>query len=229
MKSPLFVLFATLCATLCLAAEPNTLTPEEEAAGWKLLFDGKTLGGWVCISDGKPPEKGWTVADGALVRKSAGGDLVSTDRFDRFELTWEWKFAKENGNSGVKYNLPDPTKPFGFEYQMLSKVDRTGEIHETAALYDLIAPALDTVVHPPGEWNAGRIFCDGHHSEHWINGRKSVEFELGSEALAALIAKSHFKKIEGFATSNKAPILLQDHGAEVYFRSIKIRPLPANP
>ena len=226
----LLSLLATLLAPLCLlAGEPNTLTAEEQAAGWKLLFDGKTVAGWVTISSGEPPAKGWEVIEGALARKSTGGDLISTEKFARFELTWEWKMAKENGNSGVKYNLPDATKPLGCEYQLLGKTDRTGEKHETASLYDLIAPATDTVVNPPGEWNSGRVLFDTHKAEHWINGRKAVEYEPGSEALAALIQTSHFRKVEGFGKPTESPILLQDHGGEVYFRSIKIRPLPATP
>jgi len=212
------------------AAEPNTLTPEEQKAGWKLLFDGKTSEGWKAIGKKEFPAKGWVVEGGELKRAAAGGgDIVSVDLYDNYELSWEWKIAP-GGNSGVKYNLPDPTKGLGFEYQMLDDDKNAdgavpGGTHRTASLYDLIAAPQDKKVVPVGEWNESKIIVKDNKVEQWLNGAKTVEFEMGSEALKALIAKSKYKGIAGFGIKTKTPILLQDHNSVVSFRSIKIHPL----
>jgi hypothetical protein len=212
------------------AADPNTLTAEEQKAGWKLLFDGKTSEGWKGIGKKEFPAKGWVIEDGSLKRATAGGgDLVSVDAFENFELSWEWKISP-GGNSGLKYNLPEASKGVGFEYQMLDDDHNAdgavpGGSHRTAALYDLIPPPQDKKVKPIGEWNESRVIVNGNKVEQWLNGAKTVEFEMGSQALKDLIAKSKFKGTTGFGMKTKSPILLQDHGAVVEFRSIKLRPL----
>lgn len=213
------------------AAEPNTLTAEEKAAGWRLLFDGKSTAGWVGLG-GKPfPDKGWVVENGALkhLQKGGGGDIVTEEEFENFELTWEWKIGQA-GNSGVKYNLPDPKKPVGCEYQMLDDLKhpdgiKGGGLHQTGGLYDLIAPPADKKVSPVGEWNSSRIVVNGNKVEHWLNGGKTAEFELGSEAMKAMVAKSKYKNVAGFGVKKKGPILLQDHGDLVEVRSMKLKAL----
>ncbi len=213
-----------------LAAEPNTLTADEQKAGWKLLFDGKSSEGWKGIGKKEFPAKGWVVEGGALKRATAGGgDIVSTDEYENFELSWEWKITP-GGNSGLKYNLPNAAQGVGFEYQMLDDDKNPdgavpGGSHRTAALYDLIPPPQDKKVQPIGEWNVSRIVVNGNKVEQWLNGGKTVSFEMGSEELKAIIAKSKFKGVAGFGMKKKSPILLQDHGAVVEFRSIKLRPL----
>jgi hypothetical protein len=215
------------------AGEPNVLTPEEKSAGWQLLFDGKTTDGWVAIGKTAMPDKGWSVVDGTLKHAHAGGggDIVTAKQYDSFELTWDWKI-EEAGNSGVKYNLPNPAKNVGFEYQLLDDDknedgQRGGRLHQTASLYDLIEPSLDRKVNPVGDWNSSRLLVKGTHVEQWLNGIKTVEFEIGSPELLALVAKSKFKKVEGFGLKTKSPILLQDHGSEITFRSIKLRVIDA--
>lgn len=225
--------FFAITTALSFAGEPNTLTDAEKAEGWKLLFDGKTTDGWVGI--GKPafPEKGWTVQDGTLfhTKGGGGGDIVTKDNYENFELTWEWKIGAA-GNSGLKYNLPNPTKGVGFEYQMLDDENhpdgkKGGRLHQTGSLYDVIEPAEDRKVSPVGEWNSSRIVVKGNKVEQFLNGKKTVEFEMGSAALKELVAKSKFKATAGFGEKTKSPILLQDHGDEVAVRSIKIRVLDA--
>lgn len=212
------------------ADAPNTLTADEQAAGWKLLFDGKTTAGWRGIGKGEFPAKGWVVEDGVLkhISKGGGGDIVTSEDYESFELTWEWKIGQA-ANSGVKYNLPDPEQNIGCEYQIIDDEKhpdglRGGKSHQTAGLYDLIAPA-DRKTNAIGEWNSSRLIVKGNHVEHWLNGVKTVEFEFGSEALKALIAKSKYKKVPGFGEKKKSPILLQDHEDEISFRSIKLREL----
>ncbi len=222
---------AFLLSILALAAhaEPNTLTDAEKSAGWRLLFDGKTTDGWVASGKDSFPSDGWSVEDGALVVKAGpgGGDIVTKDSFSDFELTWEWK-VEFGANSGLKYNLPDAKKAVGFEYQLIDDEHhpdgvKGGRLHQTGSLYDAIEPAADKKVNPPGEWNSSRIVVKGNHVEHWLNGAKTVEFELGSEALMALKAKSKFKNAAGWGEKTSSPILLQDHGDGASFRSIKIR------
>ena len=233
----LTILSIAFLITDVTAAEPNTLTDAEKTDGWRLLFDGKTTKGWVGIGKTEFPAKGWTVVDGALHHEKGGGggDIVTAEHFENLELAWEWKIGPA-GNSGLKYNLVDPNKAVGFEYQMIDDENhpdgvRGGSLHQTAALYDIIAPSAEGKTNPAGagkanpvgEWNRSRVVLRGNHLEHWINGVKTIEVELGSEALKAAIAKSKFKSVPNFGVKTKSPILLQDHGDEVSVRNIKIR------
>ncbi len=227
---PLVAVLTFFAPALFAAGQPNELTPEEKAAGWKLLFDGKTTAGWVAL--GKTElTGGWVAEDGALKRVEKAVDIVTTESFTDFELTWDWNIEKA-GNSGLKYNLPDPAKNVGFEYQLIDDIGhpdgvKGGRLHQTAGLYDLIEPSEEKKVNPPGEWNSSRLVVNGQHVEHWLNGLKTVEFEIGSEDLKARIAKSKYAKIAKFGEKAASPILLQEHGAKISFRSMKIRPLPA--
>ena len=227
-------LIATLALSLhAIGAEPGALTDAEKADGWKLLFDGKSTAGWQALG-GKPfPDKGWTVIDGTLhhAKGAGGGDIVTVDAYEDFELAWEWKIA-EAGNSGLKYNLPEPAKGVGFEYQLLDDEKHPdGKLHDgtrtTASLYDVLPAAADKKLNPPGAWNTSRIVVKGSHVEHWLNGARTVEFEMGSEALKTAIAASKFKTNAAFGVKTKSPLLLQDHGDEISLRSMKIRALSA--
>ncbi|MDQ3623450.1 MAG: DUF1080 domain-containing protein [Verrucomicrobiota bacterium] len=230
MLRSLFAFHLALLTTLAVFADTNKLTPEEQAAGWKLLFDGKTTDGWRKIGKDEPPGQSWVVEDGTLklkkgLLKTGGGDIVTAAQFSDFEFSFEWKIAP-GGNSGVKYNLPDPKKGVGCEYQLLDDAKHPdGKAHsrQTGGLYDVLPPAADKKLHPPGEWNQSRIIVTGTKVEHWLNGVKSVEFEFGSDALKAAIAGSKFKNAAGWGVKTKSPILLQDHGNEVAFRNMKIR------
>jgi len=235
MKSPLFHTFCLLTvlqfAMLHAFADraPNTLTTEEQAAGWKLLFDGKTSAGWRGVEMQTFPAAGWKVENGELkvLKGFKKGDLVTTEKFENYELVWEWNLS-EGGNSGVKYNLVNPQAPLGCEFQLLDDLKhddgvRNGPIHHTGALYDLIPPSDDKKLNPPGQWNECRLVVKGKHVEHWLNGAKLVEYKFGSEDLKAKIAKSKYKDNQGFGDKRKSPILLQDHGDAVAFRNIRIR------
>ena len=222
-------LAVSIFALRAFAAEPNVLTDAEKADGWKLLFDGKTTAGWLALG-GKPfPEKGWVVAEGTLhhAKGAGGGDIVTAEAFEDFELTWEWKIG-EGGNSGLKYNLPDATKGVGFEYQLLDDTKHPdAKLHDgtrmTGSLYDVIAARADKKLNAPGEWNTSRVIVKGNHVEQWLNGAKTVEFEMGGDALKTAIAASKFKPNAAFGVKTKSPILLQDHGDEISLRSVKIR------
>jgi hypothetical protein len=212
-------------------AAENRLTDAEKTAGWKLLFDGQTAAGWRGFKQAAFPGQGWLVEDGWLhCLGKRGGDIVTVEEFDQFELEWEWKI-ESGGNSGVKYFvLESRNGAIGHEYQMLDDAlnpdgkSANGK-HVTASFYDVLKPAIPPPVKPFGEINQSRILVKGNHVEHWLNGVKVLEYECGSAAVKAAVAESKFKNITGFGDPAKAHILLQDHNSQVWFRNIKIRSL----
>jgi 3-keto-disaccharide hydrolase len=228
------------------AVEPNKLSVPEQQAGWQLLFDGKTFSGWRGLGYDTVPTAHWKIengtirklADGQVPRlrdgqPAAGGDLMTRDTFRDFELTWDWKISRA-GNSGVKYNVSEEISmanapnhaALGFEYQMLDDSlheDNKVPSHRAGALYDLIPPNANKVLAPVGEWNRSTIWFRGNHGEHWLNGKKVVEFDLGTPVMDSLLKASKYRDIKGFADKRAGHIVLQDHVDEVFFRSIKIR------
>ena len=214
------------------SSAPNQLSPDEQKAGWRLLFDGRTNAGWRGFRQSGFPADAWAVRDGCLQRTATGTgdphgrDLVTLDTFSDFDLQFEWRIAP-GGNSGVKYFVTEERKdPIGHEYQVID--DRrhpdakAGPHRQTAAFYDVLPSALDKTLRPAGAWNQSRILAEGSHVEHWLNGQKVLEYELGSPALKAAIARSKFKHVAGFGTRIEGRILLQDHGDEICYRSLKI-------
>ncbi len=207
----------------------NSLTDAERAAGWRLLFDGKTMAGWRnygkrTISDG------WVVQDAALTRTGAGGDIITNDEFGNFELTIDWKI-EPGGNSGIFYRASEEQDAIYWnapEMQVLDDAkhpDGQNPLQSAGAAYDLY-PAPRGHVHPGGEWNTARLIVNGNHVEQWLNGFKMVEFELGSRDWDSKVAGSKFKPHPKFGKNAQGHIGLQDHGNLVSYRNIKIRVLP---
>jgi cytochrome c len=220
--------------------QDNALTEEEKQAGWKLLFDGQSTACWRGYKMKEMPS-GWKVIDGAMVRvsggaggKGAGGgdDLVTLEQFDNFDLKLEWKIVDLAGNSGIILRVSEDAATSwhtGPEMQVLDNAAYPGrDVRQLAgACYDLYAPSKDTS-RPRGEWNAVRVLADGNHIEHWLNGEKIVEYELGSDDWKERVAKSKFKNMKFFKEPpTKGHICLQDHTARIEYRNLKIRPLPA--
>lgn len=206
----------------------NTLTPAERAAGWKLLFDGKTTAGWRGYrSDRMPP--GWQVTDGALTRVGTAGDIITEQRFRDFELALEWK-VDPGGNSGIFYRAIEGQGPIyrsAPEMQVLddaAHADGRSRLTAAGANYGLY-PAPPGVVKPAGEWNRVRILVRGNHVEHWLNDVRIVEYELGSAEWKAKVAASKFSEWPEYGTAAEGHIGLQDHGDRVAYRGIKIREL----
>lgn len=210
------------------AGAPNTLTAAEKAAGWRLLFDGKTAGGWR-VYQKKEMSEGWQVVDGALTRVAQGGDIVSVDQFDDFELAFDWK-VNAGGNSGVFFRAAEDTTYVwqnSAEYQILDNAghkDGASPLTSTGSNYAVHAPSKDTSK-PAGEWNRSRIVVKGKHVEHWLNGEKVVEYEIGTDEWNALVAKSKFAKYPTYGRVARGHIAIQDHGDFVAYRNVKIRPL----
>ena len=219
-------------------AGPNSLSDAEKKAGWRLLFDGKTTDGWRGYKMDKMPP-GWKVIDGSLVRvrggaggKGAGGgdDIITRDQFGDFELMLDWRIMDKAGNSGVILRAAEDAVTSwhtGPEYQLLDNAAYPGRsVKELAgACYDLYAPAKD-VSKPQGQWNTTRVVADGRHMEHWLNGTKLLEYELGSDDWKQRVAGSKFKDMAHFKDPPlKGHICLQDHTARLEFRNIKVRPI----
>jgi hypothetical protein len=241
MKTLLTLATCTVLATACSAqsqppAPPpsstnaqNTLTDAEKAGGWTLLFDGKTTAGW--RNYGKPSiSDGWTVQDGALTRTGAGGDIITTGEFKNFELSIDWKI-EIGGNSGIFYRASEDSEAIywnAVEMQVLDDAkhpDGQDRMTSAGAAYDLY-PSPKGHVNPGGEWNTARLIVNGNRVEHWLNGVKLLEYELGSPDWNAKVAASKFKPHARFGMNAQGHIGLQDHGNVVAFRNIKIRVLP---
>lgn len=219
---------------------PNTLSPLEKQQEFRLLWDGVSTKGWRGAFKDQFPEKGWEIKEGVLsvlpsggAESAHGGDIISDEKFGAFELTFDFKFA-EGSNSGVKYFVDEKYlstgSAIGLEYQILDN-ERHPDAKEgvvgnrtLGSLYDLIPPIKVSDI--PRVWNEGRIVVyPDNRIEHWLNGRKIVEYQRGTPIYYALVARSKYNVWEGFGMVAKGHILLQDHGDAVSFRSIKIREL----
>lgn len=215
------------CADAQQAAD-NTLSAEEREAGWRLLFDGATLDGWRGYNLNEMPG-GWAAQDGMLVRVGEGGDIVTEQQFGDFELVFDWRVG-EGGNSGVFYRAAEGQEWMYHsapEYQVLDDAGhRDGQSPLTSAGSNYgLHPAPRGVVRPAGEWNTGRIVARGDHVEHWLNGTKTAEYELGDDDWKARVAASKFVEWPAYGQSARGHIGIQDHGDMVWYRNIKVRPL----
>ena len=228
-------------AVNCIA---NTLTDEEIADGWKLLFDGKTTKGWQSArKQGVFPDHGWTVEDGILsVNKgdggesTGGGDIITDRKYRNFILKADFKLTP-GANSGIKYFVDPfmntgPGSAIGCEFQVLDD-----ELHPDAklgvrgnrtlgSLYDLIpAPKGVWETYTIDGWHTAMVIVRGNHVEHWLNDHKLLEYERNNQMWNALVAYSKYKDWPDFGNAAEGYILLQDHGDHVLYRNIKIKEL----
>lgn len=216
----------------------NTLTPEEQAEGWTLLFDGTSTDGWRGYGMEDFPAGGWSVEDGVLIGHAVsgnmdGGDIVSLGEFEDFEFIFDFKVGAE-GNSGVFYRVQEQEEvglwQVAPEYQVLDDPAYVAmgtmdmNTHLTGDNYDLHA-AETRHLNPTGDWNTGRILVAGNHVEHWLNGRLTVAYELYSDDWERRVAASKFADEQHYARAAAGSIGLQDHGTPVWYRNLKIRPL----
>ncbi|MEI7627421.1 MAG: DUF1080 domain-containing protein [Bacteroidota bacterium] len=221
----------------------NNISDDEKRLGVHLLFDGKTTNGWRGANKDYFPDKTWVVKNGNLMvtkglsaESQNGGDIVTVNEYAAFDLQFEFQMT-DTANSGVKYFVTEKEKTagsaIGLEYQILdddkhpdAKLGSIGN-RTLASLYDLIpAKKNGREKLPIGEWNRGRItvYPDGR-VEHWLNGWKVLEYQRGTQYFYALVARSKYVPYPNFGMAAKGHILLQEHGTQVAFRSIKIKEL----
>ena len=216
------------CATAGVGDEPraNTLSRAERAAGWRLLFDGRTTAGWRSHR-ADTIGAGWQVVDGALTRVAPAGDIVTVEQFRDFELELDWLISP-GGNSGIFYRVADEGDEVylsGHEMQVLDDArhaDGQSPLTSAGSVFGLY-PAPRGVVHPAGRWNHARIVVSGEHVEHWLNGTRVAAFDIGSPDWNARVAASKFASWAGFGRHPTGRIALQDHGDRVAYRNIRIR------
>lgn len=220
---------------------PNALSPAEQADGWKLLWDGKTTDGWRGAKLTGFPEKGWKIDDGVLKvlasdggESANGGDIITEKTYKNFILKVEFKITK-GANSGIKYFVdPELNKgegsAIGCEYQILddtthpdAKLGVNGN-RTLGSLYDLI-PAPKDKQFFFNNWSVATIVVNGNHVEHWLDGNKLLEYERANQEWDALVDYSKYKDWPDFGNIQQGHILLQDHGDEVWFRSVRIKEL----
>jgi hypothetical protein len=212
------------------AASANALTPAEQAAGWRLLFDGATTKGWRGYKSQAMPN-GWRVENGTLTKDGSVGDILTADQFANFELALDWKIAT-GGNAGVFYRGTEEYDHIYWsapEYQLLDDAnapDGKSRLTSAAAAYALY-PSPAGIVKPAGEWNSTRIVVNGAHVEHWLNGQKVVQYELWSPDWEAKVKASKFNDWPNYGRAKSGYIAIQgDHNGVLALRNIKIRTLP---
>ena len=207
-------------------AQVNTLTEAERAQGWELLFDGSSMAGWRGYN--RPDlGPGWAAVDGTLARAGRGGDIITERRFADFELAFEWR-VEAGGNSGVFYRAAEGEEWIYHsapEFQVLDDerhADGRSELTSAGSNYGLhLAPR--GVVRPAGAWNTARIVVEGSRVEHWLNGVRVVEYELGSPDWEERVANSKFVEWPAYGRARTGHIGLQDHGDPVWYRNLKVR------
>ncbi len=213
--------------------------PPPQPGPWKTLFDGKSITGLRGLEKPDFLKAGWRIEDGALILtkevkqsgKQTGGDLMTTEAYQDFELSFAWKMGV-SGDSGVMYlaRAGLGQKPVGHEFQLIDDVRnpdglKGGPIKRTGSLYEILPPNDEKQLND-GAWNEARLIVQGNHVEHWINGAKVLEYELGSIDLQKTVMASRVRVPTGFGHKFKAPIIFLDQGEDIAFRNIKIRLLP---
>jgi len=238
MQKIVFIAALLAASTSLIAQQPNTISPKEKKEGWQLLFDGKTTSGWHTFHRDTVGSK-WQVKEGALVfdpsqPKEGGGDIVTNNAYENFELQLEWKISK-GGNSGIIFDVQetpayDATYITGPEMQVLDNIsadDNKKQNHLAGCLYDMAGDSTVSKPHAVGEWNQVRIVQNKGQLSFWLNGIKTYEGTIGSAQWNQMVAGSKFsnKVFADFAKLAKGKIALQQHPGSSQWRNIKILPL----
>jgi hypothetical protein len=220
--------------TTVMTPAHNSLSEQQKAEGYKLLFNGQNTDGWKFYK-GKEGSN-WTVEDGALHSKSNAAkvaDIMTAEQYANFDLRFDFKISQK-GNSGVMYRVTEEfDEPYysGPEFQVIDAQgwpDQLSDSQKTGSNYDMHAAPQDAVK-PAGEWNSGRIVVNGDHVEHYVNGTKVVEYDFNSEDWKKRKAGSKWKDAKGYGMAKSGFIDFQahkdEHGGEVWYRNIMIKTL----
>jgi hypothetical protein len=221
-----FLTSASFAKDVAAKTADNTLTQAEKESGWSLLFDGKSLDQWKNFKR-ETISKAWVIEDGAMVKKKGGGDLMTRKSYTDYEVKLDWKIAL-GGNSGIFILADEKGKAIyshAPEIQLLDNErhkDNKPASHRSGSIYDMFAapPESQKVA---GEWNTIRILFQKRHLQVWQNGVQTTDVTIGSDDWKKALNNSKFKSWAGFAESTSGAIGLQEHGAEVSFKNLKIR------
>ena len=213
-------------ATPLTAQEHNRLTAAERTAGWQLLFDGNSLEGWRGYNSEFMPT-GWSVENGMLTRTGPGGDIITEQQFGDFELYLEW-LVGPGGNSGVLVRAVEGQEEVYHGAPEMQILDDAGHLDGRSPLTSAgsnygLHGAPRGIVKSAGEWNSSRIVVVNNQVEHWLNGDKVVEYELGSADWLRRVANSKFAQWPEYGRASRGHIGIQDHGDRVSFRNLKVR------
>ncbi|MFL5738634.1 MAG: DUF1080 domain-containing protein [Flavisolibacter sp.] len=246
-RASIFIAFISFALISCNASDTKKTSETtldstaQNKSDWTPLFDGVSRKGW--HSYGKDSlGSAWKVEDSTLHLDASvkqdwqtrnGGDIVTDEDFENFDLKLEWKISKA-GNSGIMFYVVEDTSKYhypwesGPEMQIADNIghpDGKNPITSAGSLYDLIPVSKNAVVKPAGEWNAVEIRADKGRLDLFMNGQNIISTILWDNDWKKLIAGSKFKDMKGFGTFKKGKIALQDHGADVWFRNIMIKKL----
>lgn len=229
-RSTTLAIAATAAAALtaCTTTPPNALTESEAELGFELLFDGDSLEHWRGFKRDDVPEQ-WVAVDGAIHTAGGGGDLVTRETYESFDLRFDWKIGVA-GNSGVFFRVDEEHSHVwetGPEYQILDDErhpDGRDPTTSAGANYALRAPEVEAV-NTTGVYNRSRIVVDGNAVTHYLNGRKILSYDLRSPEWFQRVAESKFSTMPDYGLVREGHIALQDHGDPVWFKNVKIRRL----
>ena len=237
MKTMPFALLSLAAAGLLAAASPSA-AQDGQAGPWKSLFDGKSLDAWRIYKKDTAPKlceapqttACWEIKDGVLMKDGNADDMITREQFGDFEFELEWKIG-DAGNSGIFYRGTEEYNAIYWsapEYQLLDNInaaDNKRPDHLAGAMYEFSSPPVDAVK-PVGEWNQARIVAKGNHIEHWLNGKKTGEFNVGDEEWNTKLAASKFKVYPNFAKAPKGHFGIQgNHPGMLALRNIRVREL----
>ena len=232
----LFILLLSAIITSCASSKitiDNNLSKSEKS-DYNLLFDGKSMNGWRIYQN--RTSDSWSVNNGTLYCKGSAenksdkrADIITNDVFENFDLSIDWKISPK-GNSGIIY-LATEEFPASYlsgpEYQLIDDInfpEKLEDWQKTAANYAM-DPAPAAVPNPVGKWNHTRIVVNNGHVEHWLNGKKVVDYQLWTDEWKKKKMAGKWKDAPGYGQSKKGHIALQDHGSEAWFKNIKIKRL----
>jgi hypothetical protein len=205
------------------------LTAEQTAAGWRSLFDGTSTSAWRGYKSPTFPA-GWSIVDGVLTKSGSVGDLLSKEQFGNFELALDWNLST-GGNAGIFYRGTEEYDHIYWsapEYQLLDDAnhpDGKSRLTSAGAAYALYPPPAG-VVKPAGQWNSTLIVVNGSRVQHWLNGQKLLEYELGSPDWEAKVKASKFVEYPKYGRATRGYIGIQgDHDGMLSIRNVRIREL----
>ena len=203
------------------------LTADQRAAGWRALFDGTSTSAWRAYKSQTFPA-GWRIVDGVLTKSGSVEDIMTRDQFGNFQLALDWKLSP-GGNAGAFYRGTEEYDKIYWsapEYQLLDDAghpDGKSRLTSAGADYGLY-PSPAGVVKPADQWNSTLIVANGNRIQHWLNGQKLLEYEIGSSDWEAKVKASKFSAYPNYGRAKQGYIAIQgDHDGTLSIRNVRIR------